>query len=197
MESPCEKKWADLSGEGEKRHCEACALHVIDGSALTKAQAESVVKKADASGERVCMRMLVDGHGGFVHAEEPPTPQKSLGWKAGAVLVSSALVACGDAASEQVGGADPSTAHEVPSTERPPERPPEILGDICYVEEPEEPGLSEEPRGMEGESLEGHSLAQDPNFTEAELLEMMGGMRIAPELTERPEGDTVSSTEPD
>lgn len=176
VEKPCEKRWAELVGDGEKRHCEACALHVIDGSALTRTQAEDVAREASAAGERVCMRMLVDESGSFVHAEDRPV-SRGLGWKAGAILASGALVACGDKPVDEATVRPPSP-HETPSTEPQPERPPEIMGAVCYVEEPGEAHQPDET------AAEGESPSERPA---AELSEIMGRTRVVPEQALDPE----------
>lgn len=192
VETPCEKRWNDLEGNGGKRHCEACALHVIDGSALTKEAAEAVVTEARSTGDRVCMRMLVDKSGQFVHRESAPEHKGLSAWKAGAVFAAGALVSCGEGAEtpNDPGPAATEEGIETPSTEPPSERPPEILGAICYVEEP----VEEPPGPDEAESGHGPSDlregAESPQHTPEELLEMMGGMRLTPLPSAEPEDST-------
>lgn len=41
IESPCPKKWEDLSGCGSRRFCDACQLHVHDLSAMNRRELRS------------------------------------------------------------------------------------------------------------------------------------------------------------
>lgn len=177
VESPCEKRWDDLEGEGRKRHCDACSLHVIDGSALTKEAAEAVVTDAASTGERVCMRMLVDESGHFVHAQPVPERSESSVWKAGALFAAGALASCGESADapKDPGLTPPGEVIEAPTTEPPSTRPPEILGEICYVGGPD----GDEPDSEKAEQE--LTPRESPEFTKEELREMMGGMRVLPE----------------
>lgn len=136
IEEPCHKRWAELKGAGARRFCGECSLHVVDGSALTKREAEALV---ETSTERVCMRVALDEQGQAVHAPEKAKDSKRAlaGW--GLALASGMLVACTD---EPAAPETPTEEPTEPGTtdqgaEEPLERPIEILGEICYVEEPE------------------------------------------------------------
>jgi hypothetical protein len=60
IRKPCPKTWNELLGDGPKRFCSECSLHVHDASQLTRAQSEALL--ASATG-RVCMRMQLDARG--------------------------------------------------------------------------------------------------------------------------------------
>ncbi len=135
IESPCHMQWAELKGAGAKRFCDECALHVLDGSAMTKSAAEDLVQSSDS---RVCMRVAVDKNGQAIHQPETPaeSPAGSSGKLAGVglVLASAMLVACG---SEPVEG-DASTIDPPDSSQSTPpdgEAPHEVLMGIAYVGE--------------------------------------------------------------
>ncbi|MBS1708306.1 MAG: hypothetical protein JSS65_06235 [Armatimonadetes bacterium] len=59
VEKPCPKQWEDMSGEDWSRFCEHCQKSVHNLSALTKAEADRVLKSAD----RVCVRFSRDKKG--------------------------------------------------------------------------------------------------------------------------------------
>lgn len=63
IQTPCPKRWDELSGSGAKRYCSECRLHVHDAAQLTKAEAQALVSSATS---RVCMRMEYDAAGEVV-----------------------------------------------------------------------------------------------------------------------------------
>lgn len=60
IKTPCPMKWDDLAGDGPKRFCSQCSLHVHDGAQLTRDEARELVTSAT---ERVCMRLQFDPSG--------------------------------------------------------------------------------------------------------------------------------------
>ncbi|QDV04885.1 hypothetical protein Poly30_03790 [Planctomycetes bacterium Poly30] len=147
IEEPCPMRWAELLGAGSRRYCGQCALHVVDGSAMTKAAAKRLVED---SSERVCMRVELDEGGRPVYLPETSSQGKRLAGL-GLVVASGMLVACTDDA--------PSATHPDPEpgptssnsdlVDEPLARPPEIMGEVCYPPEPVDEGhLSQRPEAM-------------------------------------------------
>lgn len=86
--TPCHRRWSELRGSGPRRLCDECAVHVVDGSAMTR---EAAVDHARSAEGRVCMRLELDGEGRPVHAPgTPPVRPGLLGLGLGAM----ALAAC-------------------------------------------------------------------------------------------------------
>lgn len=52
--SPCSASWEDMHGDERVRHCEDCRLQVFDLSALSRADAEALVRERTG---RLCVRM--------------------------------------------------------------------------------------------------------------------------------------------
>lgn len=83
IQTPCPKSWSELAGDGPKRFCAACCLHVHDAAQLTRAEAHALVANTS---ERVCMRVVLDPQGAplfrdsraLVPAEAPPRPLARL-----------------------------------------------------------------------------------------------------------------------
>lgn len=96
VRTPCPKRWEDLEGGDVRRFCSECALHVIDGSRLTRGEAHALVARAT---ERVCMRLAFDDRGRAIHADSRPkaaaTVRRTWVARAGrwAVLTTAALMA--------------------------------------------------------------------------------------------------------
>jgi hypothetical protein len=51
--SPCHQDWNQMTGDEKRRFCGECRLHVHDLSAMTRDEAENVLRGADG---RVCVR---------------------------------------------------------------------------------------------------------------------------------------------
>lgn len=60
IKTPCPMKWEELSGQGAKRFCSACSLHVHDAAQLKREEAHRL---AAGAASRVCMRIEFDAHG--------------------------------------------------------------------------------------------------------------------------------------
>lgn len=54
IETACEEPWDGMRGDDQVRHCAACRLDVHDLSALTRPEAEALVRGADG---RLCARI--------------------------------------------------------------------------------------------------------------------------------------------
>ncbi|MEZ5962544.1 MAG: hypothetical protein R3F56_01745 [Planctomycetota bacterium] len=67
--SPCPAEWNQMTGDAKRRFCQQCQLHVHDLSAMTRAEAEAVLR--DAGGARVCVRFF-RRHDGTVLTRDCP-----------------------------------------------------------------------------------------------------------------------------
>lgn len=68
IQTACPKSWNELAGNGDKRFCAQCSLHVHDASRMTRTQAVAMVRESPT---RVCMRMEYDSAGQPMFRPEP------------------------------------------------------------------------------------------------------------------------------
>ncbi|HPF14362.1 MAG: hypothetical protein H6830_06135 [Planctomycetes bacterium] len=68
IQTPCPKAWNQMQGDGAKRFCDQCQLHVHNSEALTRSEAEALVRSSE---ERVCMRLVIDATGQPKFRAEP------------------------------------------------------------------------------------------------------------------------------
>ena len=61
--SPCSADWDAMKGDDQSRHCDDCALSVLDLSAMTRATAESSLRNGKG---RLCVRFRRDRSGNVV-----------------------------------------------------------------------------------------------------------------------------------
>jgi hypothetical protein len=54
--SPCSANWNDMQGDDRRRFCASCRLHVHDLSAMTRDDAEALLRAAGQG--RVCVRLF-------------------------------------------------------------------------------------------------------------------------------------------
>jgi|GEM_PF-2276831 len=66
VESPCEMKWSDMTGDDLARHCERCETTVHDLSALTREDARKLI--FGKSG-KMCVRYHADNENKIINAE--------------------------------------------------------------------------------------------------------------------------------
>ncbi len=145
IKSPCHESWELMHGNQEKRHCAQCVHTVTNLSALTKSQAEKILKRRGS--ERMCVRYEMLGNGAIKFKDSVSvisvlkglgvflvTIYTFLGLTSGAIAENSvepANTAPTQEAPELMGEiADPS-----PSPSPTPTR--EIIGDMA-VQKPEE-----------------------------------------------------------
>jgi hypothetical protein len=87
IRTPCPKRWEELSGDGRRRFCSECSLHVHNAAAMTRREAEALVAGAEG---RVCMRIECDPSGAPVFREPRAARLARWAMSAGAAL----LAAC-------------------------------------------------------------------------------------------------------
>jgi hypothetical protein len=74
----CDQTWDDLDGDTRTRHCRTCDHAVINLSAMTAAEARSVIERARTT--RVCVRYraTTDGEVMFAFGPSPGAPSYDL-----------------------------------------------------------------------------------------------------------------------
>jgi hypothetical protein len=137
IHTPCPKSWGELTGDGKKRFCSACCLHVHDAAQLTRDEARALVTEASA---RVCMRFVLDPEGAPIFRDSAPRPivraderSRSIARFARLALSAAAgvLAAChGSLTTPAPSGGPPSKMGKVHTTE--------LLGDVA-VPQPQLP----------------------------------------------------------
>lgn len=96
IHTPCPKRWEELTGDGARRYCGECKLHVHDARQITKAEARELVEGATT---RVCMRIEHDERGEPVFLDTPTIVARRSGSLARAArwamtAVAGVLAAC-------------------------------------------------------------------------------------------------------
>jgi hypothetical protein len=100
IQEPCTASWKDMPGSEQKRHCDACDLHVHNLSAMQRRDAEALLAQQD-SGQRICVRVEYTADGQCVTAETPTLPRTSVGRiAASALALGAGLSSCHSAESE-------------------------------------------------------------------------------------------------
>ena len=67
--TPCKVPWADMSGDHRVRFCQQCEKHVVNLSAMTRAEAERLLNQA---GAKPCVRIFYRSDGSVITREPPP-----------------------------------------------------------------------------------------------------------------------------
>lgn len=136
IHTPCPRKWEELSGNGRKRFCDSCSLHVHDAAQMKREEAHRLVAE---SSSRVCMRIELDALGRPLYVDTRPTPPSWSRRIARWTLTAAAglLAACYDcttSGTDSGNGVDPtpqpSKLGQVSTT---------VLGDVAAPQPPEVP----------------------------------------------------------
>lgn len=92
--SPCSARWEDMVGDDRSRHCQECRLQVHDLSAMTRAEAEEVLRSSTA---RTCVRLYRREDGRVMTADCPVGRRRRMKTVAGVVasLLAGSVVAVG------------------------------------------------------------------------------------------------------
>jgi hypothetical protein len=122
IRTPCPKRWEELSGDGRRRFCSECSLHVHNAAALTERQALALVAESEG---RVCMRIECGPSGAPVFREEQGRLARLSRW---ALSAGTALLAACQGSVATIPG-DPKPV-------QPPSRmgkvvAPAVLGDVA------------------------------------------------------------------
>lgn len=102
IHEPCHESWGAMTPAPGGRHCDVCALDVVD---LTEATEEQARARLAAAGDRLCVRMRATRDGTPVFR----APQRRLGRIA---LAATALAASPLAAASSAVATDPAAAQE-------------------------------------------------------------------------------------
>jgi hypothetical protein len=90
--SPCNAVWSDMVGNDQVRHCAQCDKNVYDLSAMTRAEAESVIEKHEG---KLCARFYRRADGTVLTQDCPVGQRRRRRRVSLVVLGSSALAALG------------------------------------------------------------------------------------------------------
>jgi len=81
IKSPCDKSWAAMDGDDQKRYCEGCRKDVFNLSAMTSAAAQDLI---DAHAGNLCVRVELKEDGGIQTLDAPPQRKRryapAFGW---------------------------------------------------------------------------------------------------------------------
>ncbi len=89
--SPCSAKWEDMKGDDRSRHCAACRLDVYDLSAMTRAEAITLLT---ARSDSVCIRLHRRADGRVITKDCPVGVRRALR-RAGSIVGGMILGAVG------------------------------------------------------------------------------------------------------
>lgn len=142
--SPCTVSWDTMKGDDRVRHCGACRLNVFNLSAMSRREAEALVRKKEG---RLCVRFYRRADGTVLTKDCPVGIRAirrriALAWSAAAALFLGAFAGgCSKTAPDDGGGAppvgggrgDPTTGIVAmpPETIGKPALPPPIQGDVA------------------------------------------------------------------
>ena len=162
IRTPCPKRWDELTGDGRKRYCAACSLHVHNAAEMTAREARELVAVADS---RVCMRIEYDSRGEPLFRDSKAAASPAARSPAGQLsrwLLSAAaglLAAChGSVSAPATGDPEGACGGEVPPPEMgkvsttvlgdvalPAPKPLEILGEAVAPQAPSTPQAPDRP----------------------------------------------------
>ena len=122
----CPLRWEKLMGGDRKRFCEACQKHVHNLSAMTRAEARTLMTEARTP---ICIRIEVDAQGGGVFLPAAPGLAISAGLVAAAIAAPHLL-------ETQTAAVQAAPQVTSPLPVEPPVEPVfELLGEIPFEEE--------------------------------------------------------------
>jgi hypothetical protein len=96
VENPCPASWDAMTGDERARFCQECQRTVHDLSAMSRKEAEALVRKKDGDGH-ICVRFsrAADGTVRTADAPSPEKPQsvlREMGWKSARLVVAIMLL---------------------------------------------------------------------------------------------------------
>ncbi len=114
--SPCTVSWEAMAGDARVRHCGACRLNVYNLSAMSRREAEDLVRRSEG---RLCVRFYRRADG-TVLTQDCPVGLRAvrrrlalLGSAMAAMFLAAFAAGCGRSPSG-AGGGDPTTGNLVP-----------------------------------------------------------------------------------
>ncbi len=78
--SPCRQAWANMAGDDRVRFCGACRLNVYDLSAMSREEAETLVREREG---RLCVRFFRRQDGTVLTRDCPAAFRRAARWTAG------------------------------------------------------------------------------------------------------------------
>lgn len=155
--SPCDASWDAMRGNDRRRFCGDCKLHVYNLSAMTRTEAEGLLRRAAGQEGRLCTRFARRADGTLVTQDCGPVRLairrrlqrlRAVAATVFAALSSFALAACGQApaatgadgpTTTQTDPTDTTTPVLVPVPDHPPlmgaVAPDELMGEVCLPDE--------------------------------------------------------------
>jgi predicted Fe-S protein YdhL (DUF1289 family) len=87
IKSPCDKSWAAMDGDDQKRYCEGCRKNVFNLSAMTARDAQDVINSHDGN---LCVRFETRADGGIQTVDaQPPRKRRYaavFGWAVALII---------------------------------------------------------------------------------------------------------------
>lgn len=108
---PCPMRWGELQGDGRKRFCSSCSLHVHDTAQLTRSEARELL---DEAAGRVCLRIEYDASGAACFREGR---WASL-WRGAVAALAGLLALCGTGGKSQAMHLDAATSASMVAEQR-------------------------------------------------------------------------------
>lgn len=87
--APCPVSWADMTGDDRVRQCSTCRQSVYDLSAMTRPDAESLIRRTEG---RLCVRYFRGADGTVMTRDCPVGREKALRWRVATWVGASALL---------------------------------------------------------------------------------------------------------
>ncbi|MCA8977790.1 MAG: hypothetical protein KDC98_23900 [Planctomycetes bacterium] len=152
--SPCSTDWNQMQGDARCRFCSQCNLHVFDLSAMTRPEAEALVRSRTGTdgGQRLCVRFTRRADG-TVLTRDCPVGLRQRMRRTGARIVAAcaallAFAGCRRLAQpDSIGGSDPSLEQPLQGDVVPPPplmgtpapTAPEVMGRVRIDDPKDEP----------------------------------------------------------
>lgn len=86
--APCPALWSEMEGDDKMRHCKLCKLNVYDTSAMTRQEAENLIRESSG---RLCMRLYRRPDGRLI-TKDCPVGQLAVRRRMAIALASGAAV---------------------------------------------------------------------------------------------------------
>ncbi len=134
--TPCTRTWESLQGDGAKRWCGDCRLHVYDFSQMRSREVRALMASTE---ERVCGRLMRRADGTVITADCGPIRERLRRRAQRIRAAAAALLGLAGtftlSACSAGGGATSNPPDPMGAVAAPPEDEPPLLGEVCPAEE--------------------------------------------------------------
>jgi hypothetical protein len=139
--SPCNARWEDMTGDARARFCKHCSKHVFNLSAMTRAEAETLVREKEG---KFCGRFSRRRDGRMLTADCPiglRRCRERLGYVGATLLGVLMFVLTGCRRPEVMGGisAPPGELGKVQISQPAPTNPSPVMGEMGDIAVPVSP----------------------------------------------------------